>query len=35
MGYYNRERVHSYNDYATPEMQERRWQQPKLVSINT
>jgi len=35
MGYYNRERVHSYNKYVTPEMQEHRWQSPKPVSINT
>ena len=35
MGYYNRERVHSYNKYFTPEMQEHRWQSPKPVSINT
>lgn len=35
MGYYNRERVHSYNNYVTPEMQESRWQPPKPVSINT
>jgi len=35
MGYYNRERVHSYNDYVTPEMQENLWQPPKLVSKNT
>ncbi len=32
MGYYNRERVHSYNEYVTPEMQENRWQPPKPVS---
>lgn len=35
MGYYNRKRVHSYNNYVTPEMQEYRWQPPKPVSINT
>ncbi len=35
MGYYNHERVHSYNEYVTPKMQEHRWQPPKPVSINT
>lgn len=35
MSYYNRERVHSYNLYVTPEMQEKQWQPPKLVSKNT
>jgi len=35
MSSYNRERVHSYNKYVTPEMQEHRWQPPKPVSINT
>ena len=32
MGYYNRERVHSYNGYVTPERQENQWQPPKPVS---
>lgn len=32
MGYYNRERVHSYNGYITPEMQENQWQPPNEVS---
>jgi len=35
MGYSNRERVHSYNEYVTPERQEHRWQPPKPVSIKT
>ena len=35
MGYYNQERVHSYNNYVTPAMQEHCWQPPKPVSINT
>lgn len=35
MGYYNRERVHSYNDSVTPEMQEHQWHPPKQVSKNT
>ncbi len=35
MGYYHQERVHSYNNYLTPEMQEDRWQRPKPVSKNT
>lgn len=35
MGYYNRERLHSYNDYITPERQEHLWKQPKPVSQNT
>lgn len=35
MGYYNRERVHSYNGYVTPEKQESQWQPPNEVSKNT
>ncbi len=35
MGYYNQERVHSYNNYVTPERQESRWQPSKPVSKNT
>lgn len=35
MGYYNQERVHSYNNYVTPERQETRWQPPNSVSKNT
>ena len=35
MSYYNQERLHSYNQYRTPESQERLWQAPKLVSTNT
>jgi len=35
MGYYNQERLHSYNNYMTPERQERLWQQPNPVSIKT
>ena len=35
MGYYNQERLHSYNSYLTPETQEQRWQSPNTVSTNT
>jgi len=35
MGYYNQERLHSYNNYQTPERQEQLWQSPKSVSTNT
>jgi putative transposase len=35
MGYYNRERVHSYNGYVTPERQESQYQPPNGVSKNT
>lgn len=35
MGYYNHERLHSYNQYRTPEQQEQRWQSPNAVSTNT
>lgn len=35
MGYYNHERLHSYNNYQTPERQEQLWQSPNTVSPNT
>jgi putative transposase len=35
MGYYKQERLHSYNNYVTPEMQEHLWKQPKPVSKNS
>ena len=35
LGYDNQERLHSYNQYRTPESQENLWQSPKAVSTNT
>jgi putative transposase len=35
MGYYNQERLHSYNNYVTPERQEQLWKLPTPVSKNT
>jgi hypothetical protein len=35
MGYYNRVRLQSYNDYVTPKKREDLWQPPKPVSKNT